>query len=86
VPKLLVGTIQEGLEVQKSVGKLVLTESRKKAISGGIDMPGGQLLNLVYCLVKWFYVSCYFYFFPFLVILAPLIKVTYLYRTEEEIA
>jgi len=86
VPKLIVGTIQEGLEVQKSVGKLVLSESRKKAIAGGIDMPAGSLLNLIYCCYKWFWVSCYFYFFPFLVILAPVIKVTYLYRTEEEIA
>lgn len=35
VPKLIVSTMDSGLEVQKSVGKLMLASSRKKVLADG---------------------------------------------------
>jgi hypothetical protein len=84
VPKLLHPTM-DGFDVPKAVGKLVLTKSRKTSLTESTnkkEMASGWLLNLVYCLFKWFYVSFYYYFFPFVVILAPLFKITYLYNLD----
>jgi hypothetical protein len=77
IPKLLHGTM-ESFEVQQSVGKLTLKKSRKEAVA----KQGGVALNLVYCLFKWFFVSFYYYFFPFVVIFVPLAKITYLYNLD----
>lgn len=80
VPKLLHPSM-EGFEVPKAVGKLVLNKSRKASVSAevkGEGMSGRWLLNLVYCLFKWFFVSFYYYFFPMVVIFTPLFKITYL--------
>lgn len=83
VPKLLHGTM-ESFEIPKSVGKLTLKKGRKAAVAqqqGGIALA--WTLNLVYCLFKWFFVSFYYYFFPFVVIFAPLAKITYLYNLDK---
>jgi len=84
VPKLL-HPAMEGFEVPKAVGSLVLTKSRKGALATSTnkkEMASGWVLNLVYCCFKWFFVSFYYYFFPFVVIFAPLFKITYLYNLE----
>lgn len=79
VPKLLHPSM-EGFDVPKAVGKLVLKKSRKASITG--PQEGGMIarwaFNMVYCLFKWFFVGFYYYFFPFVVIFAPLFKITYL--------
>jgi hypothetical protein len=77
IPKLLHGTM-ESFEVSSSVGKLILKKSRKDAVS----KQGGVALNLIYCLFKWFFISFYYYFFPFVVIFVPLAKITYLYNLD----
>ena len=84
VPKLL-HPAMEGFEVPKAVGKLTLTKSRKQSLAESTNkkaMASGWLLNVVYCLFKWFFVSFYYYFFPFVVIFAPLFKITYLYNLD----
>jgi hypothetical protein len=70
----------EYFDVQKAVGKLTLKKSRKVAISQQGGMTAAAGLNLVYCLFKWFFISFYYYFFPFVVIFVPLAKITYLYN------
>lgn len=82
VPKLIVSTMDIGLDVQKSVGKLTLEESRKTTIAKQDTIPFCFGLNLIYCFHKWFYVSFYYYFFPMIVIFAPLFKITYLYDIQ----
>lgn len=81
VPKLLHGSM-ESFEVPKSVGKLTLKKSRKAAVAQG-SIAAAWTLNLVYCLFKWFFVSFYYYFFPFVVIFVPLAKITYLYNLDK---
>jgi hypothetical protein len=58
----------------------VLKKSRKNVVAQQGGMTFGWVLNLVYCLFKWFFISFYYYFFPFIVIFVPLIKITYLYN------
>lgn len=70
----------EGFDVSGSVGKLTLKKSRKTAVSQQAGMTMGWILNVVYCLWKWFFISFYYYFFPFVVIFVPLAKITYLYN------
>jgi hypothetical protein len=79
VPKLLHPSM-EGWSVPSAVGKLTLKKSRKAAMNGSQEggMIGRQLFNMVYCMFKWFFVGFYYYFFPFVVIFAPLFKITYL--------
>ena len=79
VPGVLHGSM-EGFEVSGSVGKLTLKKSRKTAVSQQGGMTMGWILNVVYCLWKWFFISFYYYFFPFVVIFVPLAKITYLYN------
>jgi len=38
------------------------------------------LLHIVFVLIKYLYVSVYYYFFPFVVIYIPMIKLTYLVK------
>lgn len=79
VPKLLHPSM-EGFDVPKAVGKLVLKKSRKVSMTSENrdSISARWALNLVYCLFKWFFVSFYYYFFPLVVIFAPLFKITYL--------
>jgi len=82
VPKLLHGSM-EYFDVSKAVGKLTLKKSRKavQAQIGTKDkIAYSWVLNLVYCIFKWFFISFYYYFFPFVVIFFPLVKLTYLYN------
>ena len=82
IPKLLHGSM-EFFEVSKSVGKLTLKKSRK-AMLAQQDRPAIQwLLNFVYCIFKWFFISFYFYFFPFMVIFMQLVKITYMYKLQQ---
>jgi hypothetical protein len=79
VPKLLIGSL-ESFAIKGSVGKLELTRSRKQMAADPAtkaQLPFSWLLNLVYCLYKWFFTSLYHYFFPFVVIFAPMLKLTY---------
>lgn len=82
VPKLLIGSM-ENFEIQKSVGKLSLQRSRKQMAQEATTkalLPFSWLLNLIYCIYKWFFISLYYYFFPFVVIFAPILKLTYFAR------
>lgn len=79
VPGLLHGSM-EGFTVPSAVGKLHLKKSRKAVVSGQDGLTFGFVLNIVYCLFKWFFISFYYYFFPFVVIFVPLAKITYLYN------
>jgi hypothetical protein len=72
VPKLLHPSIESGLEVKASVGKLELRNGRKRV------HHQNTVLNIIYCACKWFYISIYFYFFPLLVIFLPLMRIGYL--------
>lgn len=79
VPKLLIGSL-ESFDIKGSVGKLKLERSRKQVAADPATkarLPLSWLLNLIYCLYKWFFSSLYHYFFPFVVIFAPLLKLTY---------
>lgn len=79
VPKLLIGSMEQ-FEVQKSVGKLMLTKSRKAVFSEPgywLKMPAGALLHPIYWVCKRFYTGLYYYFFPFVMILIPMFKLTY---------
>lgn len=80
VPSLLIGSL-ESFDIKSSVGKLKLERSRKQMAHDPITkekMPFSTLLNLVYCLCKWFFSSLYHYFFPFVVIFGPALKLTYM--------
>jgi hypothetical protein len=82
IPKMLAGSM-ETFEVSKSVGSLKLTRSRKKIAKWGSEdqkLVLGGLFNAVYGLYKWFFVSVYYYFFPFVVIFLPLFKLAYLHQ------
>ena len=82
IPKMLAGSM-ETFEVSKAVGTLKLTRSRKKIQTYGNDdqkMTMGWLFKLVYCIYKWFFVSVYYYSFPFVVISLPLFELTYLHK------
>ena len=75
----------ESFEVQKSVGKLMLTKGRKAAYSEAgywMKMPAGALLHPVYWVCKRTFTGLYFYFFPFVVILIPMFKLTYLANVQ----
>ena len=79
VPKLLIGSL-ESFDIKGSVGKLKLDRSRKQMAADPAtkaQLPFSWLLNLVYCLYKWFFNCLYHYFFPFVVIFAPMLKLTY---------
>lgn len=79
VPKLLIGSL-ESFAIKGSVGKLKLERSRKQMAQDPATkarLPFHWLLNLIYCLYKWFFSSLYHYFFPFVVIFAPMLKLTY---------
>ena len=84
VPKLMISSM-EVFEVQKSVAKLMLLKGRKAAYSEAgywMKMPAGALLHPIYWLCKRFYTGLYFYFFPFVVILIPMFKLTYLANVQ----
>jgi hypothetical protein len=91
VPKLIVPSMEDFV-IQKAVGKLTLTRSRKDMIKNQdkyISVESQRLscawfFNVIYCIFKWFWHSFYFYFFPFVVVFLPLIKVTYLYKVNED--
>lgn len=81
IPKMLAGSM-ETFEASKSVGALKLTRSRKKIREYGNEdqkIAGGWLFNIVYGLMKWFFVAVYYYFFPFVIIFLPLFKLAYLH-------
>jgi len=87
VPKLLHPAMEWDHDVPKAVGTLKLKKSRKQSLAESTnkkEMAAGWLLNVVYCLFKWFFVSFYYYFFPFVVIFAPLFKITYLYNMNAQ--
>lgn len=80
VPKLLVDSM-EGFDIKGSVGKLKLERSRKQMAHDPVakeKLPCSALFNLTYCIYKWFFSSLYHYFFPFIVIFVPVLKLTYL--------
>lgn len=79
VPSLLVGSI-EGFSIKGSVGKLKVERRRKQMAHEQTTkdlLPLSSLFHLVYCVYKWFFSSLYHYFFPFVVILAPVLSLTY---------
>jgi len=79
VPSLLVGSI-EGFNIKGSVGKLKLERGRKQMAHDPAAkelLPLSSLFHLVYCVFKWFFSSLYHYFFPFVVIFAPILNLTY---------
>jgi hypothetical protein len=81
IPSVLHGSM-EGFQVTGSVGKLILKKSRKTFVSQQGSMGVAWLFNIIYCVCKWFFISFYYYFFPFLVIFFPLAKITYLYNLK----
>jgi hypothetical protein len=81
IPKMLSGSM-ETFEASKSVGTLKLTRSRKRISKLGNEdqkIVMGWLFNLVYSLIKWFFISVYYYFLPFVVIFIPLLKLATLH-------
>ena len=84
IPKMLAGSM-ETFEASKSVGTLKLTRSRKRIQKLGNEdqkIVCGWLFNPIYSIYKWFFVSVYYYFFPFVVIFLPLFKLAYLHQLE----
>jgi len=80
IPKALTGSM-ESFPVSKGVSALTLKKSRKYVASQDTfrEKLGlfGYVMNIVYCVMKWFYVSLYHYFFPFSCIVIPTIKLCY---------
>lgn len=74
------GSSIEDFAISKAVGNLNLKKSRKWASSTLENkkmLPLGWLFNFLYCVAKWFYVTLYYYFFPFSCIIIPTIKLAY---------
>jgi hypothetical protein len=67
--KCFMGTLSLKKDRRESFNLLSLTE---KLTFG--------LLHIVFVLIKYLYVSVYYYFFPFVVIYIPMIKLTYLVK------
>lgn len=74
------GSSIEDFAISKAVGALTLKKSRKYASSMKENkqlLPLGWLFNILYCVAKWFYVTLYYYFFPFSCIIIPTFKLAY---------
>lgn len=61
--------------IKSKVGTLKATRGRKAERSDGEKMAFHFLYNILYVLHKWFFNVVYYYFFPFLVIFIPMVKV-----------
>jgi hypothetical protein len=64
------------------MGTLALKKNRRESFN---QLTLGQkftfgLLHFVYTIIKYLFVSVYYYFFPFVVIYIPMIKLTYLVK------
>jgi len=62
------------LPIKGAIGKLTATKGRKDEANKGRN---SWLLTSIYVLVKWFYHTFYFYFFPFTIIYLPLLFLLY---------
>ena len=64
------------------MGTLSLKKDRRESFNL-LSLPekfSFGLLHIVFVLIKYLYVSVYYYFFPFVVIYIPMIKLTYLVK------
>lgn len=73
IPTIYLSSINH-IPIKGAVSKLTLTRGRKQ-VKEEFQMPGHFLFNAIYVLFKWFYNSFYFYFFTFVVIIAPMVSV-----------
>lgn len=70
LPKIYLASMGSTIPIKAAIGKLKATKGRKDP---GNAQYHNWFLNAIYVLIKWFYNSVYFYFFPFGVIYLPLL-------------
>lgn len=85
VPKIMISSMEQ-FEQQKCVkDPLKATKGRKMALSEPgywMKLPIGAILHPIYWIFKRAFTGFYFYFFPFVVILIPMFKLTYLANVQ----